>query len=241
MKAHLFSICLIVQLFAPMLRAADDPAKLENELMAHAQELFDAAATGNQEPWKKYFADDCLFFDEKGRNFTKAELVADIRPLPNGYSGKITVGKPKSLIHGDTAILSYDLDETEVIFGQNLRARYHVTDTWLHRNNNWQIAASQAFRYYEDPAIGTIDSTKLQRFVGTYQLAPGQTRTVSFDDGKLFVERNGKREELFPESSDIFFRKGVEGRILFQAGQQGSIDALIDRRNNEDVVWKRVK
>ena len=241
MTARLLSICLIARLFAPTLPAADNAAKLESELMAHAQELFDAVTAGNQEPWKKYFADDCLFFDEKGRNFTKAELVADIRSLPNGYSGKITVGKPKSLIHGDTAVLSYDIDETETIFGQNLKARYHVTDTWLHRNNNWQIAASQAFRYYEDPAIGTADTTKLRSFVGTYQLAPGQTRSVSISDGKLFVERNGKREELFPESNDIFFRKGVEGRILFQTGQPGTVDALIDRRNNEDVVWRKVK
>ena len=220
---------------------AADPSGLEEELMQHAQELFDAVAVGNQEPWKKYFADDCLFFDEKGRNFTKAELVADIRPLPKGYSGKITVGKPKSLIQGDTAVLSYDIDESETIFGQNLTARYHVTDTWLRRNNLWQIAASQVFRYYEDPAPGKIDQTKLRNFVGTYELAPGQTRTVSIEGDHLVVERNGKREILQPEASEIFFRKGVEGRILFRADTHGKIDALIDRRNKEDVVWRKVK
>lgn len=240
MQVHVFCFLLAIALLRTA-RAADDPAKLETELMAHAQELFDAVAAGNQEPWKKYFADDCLFFDEKGRNLTKAELVADIRPLPNGYSGKITVGKPKSLIHGDTAVLSYDIDEGETIFGQNLKALYHITDTWLRRNNTWQIAASQAFRYYEDPAIGKIDAKKLTDYIGTYELAPGQTRTVSIDGGKLLVERNGKREELFPESSDIFFRKGVEGRILFRADGNGKIDALIDRRNNEDVIWRKVK
>jgi hypothetical protein len=130
-----FFCCLLLIAMLPRTHAGDDTAKLEKELMAHAQELFDAVAVGNQDPWKKYFADDCLFFDEKGRNFTKAELIADIRPLPNGYSGKITVGKPRSLIHGDTAVLSYDPDEIETVFGQNLRARYLVTDTWLRRNN----------------------------------------------------------------------------------------------------------
>lgn len=209
--------------------------------MAHAQELFDAVAVGNQEPWKKYFADDCLFFDEKGRNFTKTQLIADIRPLPSGYSGKISVGKPKSSIHGDAAILSYDVDETETVFGQNLKARYHVTDTWLRRDNIWKIAASQVFRYYEDPANGKIDLEKLTDFVGTYELAPGQARTVSLDGDHLTVERNGKRETLLPEASEIFFRKGVEGRILFRADANGKIDALIDRRNNEDIVWRKVK
>lgn len=233
-------IVIVVSFWLASLEAAE-LSKLETELMRHAQELFDAVAAGNQEPWKKYFTDDCLFFDEKGRNFTKAELVADIRPLPNGYSGKITVGKPKALIHGDTAILSYDIDETETVFGQNLKARYHVTDAWLRRNNVWQIGASQVFRYYEDPALGKIDKAKLQNFVGTYELAPGQTRTVSIEGDHLVVERNGKREALLPEASEIFFRKGVEGRILFRADDSGKIDALIDRRNNEDIVWRKVK
>jgi len=233
-------IVVVVSFWFAKLEAAE-PSKLETELMRHAQELFDAVTAGNQEPWKKYFADDCLFFDEKGRNFTKAQLVADIQPLPKGYSGKITVGKPKSLIQGDTAILSYDFDESEMVFGQDLKARYHVTDTWLRRNNVWQIAGSQVFRYYEDPALGKIDKAKLQSFVGTYELALGQTRTLSIEDDHLVVERNGKREALLPEASEIFFRKGVEGRMLFRADDSGKIDALIDRRNNEDIVWRKVK
>ena len=214
---------------------------LSDELMRHAQELFDAVTAGNADVWKKYFADDCLFFDEKGRNMTKAELVADIQPLPKGYSGTIKVGKAKSLIQGDTAILSYDVDETETVFGQHLTARYHVTDTWLRRNDVWQIAASQVFRFYEDPAIGRIDIKKLPDFAGTYELAPGQTRKVSVEGDGLFVERKGKKEQLFPEASEIFFRKGVEGRILFRYAENSKVDVLIDRRNNEDIVWRKIE
>jgi hypothetical protein len=39
----------------------------------------------------------------------------------------------------------------------------------------------------------------------------------------------------------LFFRKGVEGRILFRYDAHGKVDALIDRRNNEDVVWRKTK
>src|SRR5437870_616293 len=244
-RMHLKSLFIAAVTFAavvPPARAeATETAGLSDELMRHAQELFDAIVPGNTEPWKKYFADDCLFFDEKGRNLTKAQLVADIQPMPKGYSGTIKVGKAKSLIQGDTVILSYDVDETEMVFGQNLTARYHVTDTWLRRNNNWQIAASQVFRYYEDPVVGKIDIRKLPDFVGTYELAPGQTRKVFVEGDKLFVERKGKREELFPEASEIFFRKGVEGRILFRYGDKGKVEALIDRRNNEDIIWRKIE
>src|SRR5690349_23408986 len=82
---------------------------------------------------------------------------------------------------------------------------------------------------------------KLPQFAGTYELAAGQTRNVSIEGDHLIIERNGKRETLWPEASEIFFRKGVEGRILFRADDKGKIDALIDRRNNEDVVWRKVK
>jgi hypothetical protein len=234
-------LVLILSLSKPLGSICGDPAALtQEELVRRTQELFDAVVPGNKEPWQKYFAEDCIFADEKGRNFNKAQLVADITPLPKGYSGTIKIVKPKSVINGDTAILSYDLNETETIFGQKLTARYHVTDTWLRRNGVWQIASSQAMRYYEDPTVARIDSKKFADFNGTYELAPGQIRRVFSEGENLYVERNGKREELLPEGSEIFFRKGVEGRILFRYADSGKVDALIDRRNNEDVVWRRV-
>ena len=155
-------LVFLLSFFKPLESICGDPVAItQEELVRRAQELFDAVVPGNKEPWQKYFADDCIFADEKGRNLNKAQLVADIAPLPKGYSGTIKIAKPRSRIHGDTAILSYDLDETETIFGQNLTARYHVTDTWLRRNGVWQIASSQAMRYYEDPAVARIDPKKL--------------------------------------------------------------------------------
>ena len=260
-------LCLLSSVLSSLLVAAEPPIT-EAELVRRTQELYDSIVSGNQTPWKKYFADDCTFSDEKGRTLDKTKLVADITPLPKGYSGAIKIENVISRIIGDTAILSYDANETETIFGQNLRARYHVTDTWLRRNGDWQIIASQAHRYYEDPAIDKADGKKFPDFVGSYELAPGQTRTVTVENGasrderhgrksrevaversgelpryngKLFIERNGKKEELLPETSDLFFRKGVEGRILFHCDSNGKVDALIDRRNNEDVIWRKIK
>jgi hypothetical protein len=237
----LLALPLILFSLIPLRGICGDPVAItQEELIRRTQELFDAVVLGNKEPWQKYFADDCIFADEKGRNLNKTQLVADIAPLPKGYSGTIKVAKPKNIIHGDTAISSYDLDETETIFGQKLSARYHVTDTWLRRNGVWQIVSSQAMRYYEDPAVARIDTKKFADFSGTYELAPGQTRRVFSEGENLHVERNGKREQLLPEASEIFFRKGVEGRILFRYADNGKVDALVDRRNNEDVVWRRV-
>jgi ketosteroid isomerase-like protein len=213
----------------------------QDELLRRTQELYDSVATGDQAPWKKYFADDCMFFDEKGRNMGKTALVDDVTPLPPGYSGSIRIGNAQSHIEGDVAILSYDTDEKEAIFGQNLTARYHATDTWMRRNGQWQIVASQTLRYYEDPAPGKSDAAKFPAYLGTYELAPANTLTISTDGKDLYRQRGERPKELLiPEATDIFFRKGVEGRLLFRHADDGKVDALIDRRNNEDVVWKKV-
>ena len=222
---------------------AEESSVTQAELLRHTQELFDAIPPGDQTPWKKYYAEDCLYHDEKGRTFDKAGVIGDVTPMPKGYSGVIKLVNPKSLITRDCAILSYDMDETETIFGQELHARYHQTDTWLIRSGVWQIAATEVMRYYEDPAEGKVDPARFAAYVGTYELSRDSDRrtVISVEGDHLMMERTkGTKTTLSPEVADLFFRKGVEGRILFHLGTDGKADAFFDRRNNEDVVWKRI-
>jgi hypothetical protein len=213
----------------------------QEELARRTQELVNAVAVGDQAPWKRYFSEDCMFFDERGRNMNKQALVAEITPLPEGSSGTITIVRIKSHIESNVVIMSYDLDEKEIIFGQEMMARYHETDTWLRRKGSWQIVAGQVLRYYEDPAPGQVDLRMFADFVGTYELAPTKMLTISQDEGRLFRQGgDGPKVELVPEATGVFFRKGVEGRTLFRRGKQGEVATLIERRNNEDLVWKKV-
>jgi hypothetical protein len=225
--------------------AQTTPAETEkitqDELVRRTQELVDSIAIGNQAPWKTCFAEDAIYTDETGKIMDKPALIANISPLPKGYSGTIKVVKPQSRIHGETAVLSYDLDESETVFGQVLHARYHGTDTWLYRSGRWRIVAGQMLRYYEDPAAGKTDTAHLDDFVGTYELAPSVTITVSREGDQLYAKRgNAPKSLLQPESPDLFFRSGVEGRRLFRRNDSGKVDALIDRRNNEDLIWKKL-
>jgi hypothetical protein len=78
--------------------------------------------------------------------------------------------------------------------------------------------------------------------VGTYELAPANRLTIATEGNRLYRQRGDQpKGALVPEATDIFFRKGVEGRILFRHDDRGKVDALIDRRNNEDVVWKKIE
>jgi Domain of unknown function (DUF4440)/Domain of unknown function (DUF3471) len=242
MKRVLALAMMLVGISAFCFAAKQDGEKIsEEELVRRTQEMNDATAVGDKTPWKMYFADDAIYFDEKGRKMDKAALVADVTGLPKGYSGSIRVVHPQSLMLGSTAILTYDLDETETIFGQSMKARYHGTDTWMFRGGGWQIVAGQMLRYYEDPATGRVDAARLDDYVGTYELTDGMRQTISRDGDKLYSKRTGRADFLLePEVADLFFRPGVEGRLLFRRNDTGKVDALIDRRNNEDVVWKRL-
>ena len=101
----------------------------QRELEQRTQELLDSAGSGDKRPWQEYFADDCFYFDEKGRKMDKTALVADVSPLPKGYTGTLKLANVESHIEGDVAIMSYDQNETETVFGQFMTARYHETDT----------------------------------------------------------------------------------------------------------------
>jgi hypothetical protein len=214
----------------------------QKELARRTQELLDGVTAGDRRPFERYFARDSLIHDEKGRSMNKQALVADITPPPPDWSGGIMLGRGESIIVGDTAIFTYDLDEMETISGQTMYARYHTTDTWLRRDGEWRIAAEQALRYYADPPAGQPDTAKYPDYVGTYELRSGKTFTVTIDGVVLYSEESGKaRVPLVSETGDMYFRKDVEGRVLFRRDAQGKVDALIDRRNNEDIVWRKAR
>jgi hypothetical protein len=231
-----------VLLLAAACAACGKPQPItQEELVRNTQQLMNAIVPGDKAPGQRFYAEDCMYFDEKGRDMNKAALLADLAPMPSGYSGAIQVVNAKSHITSDIAILSYDMNETETIFGQGMTARYHATDTWMLRHGQWQIVAGQVLRYYEDPAAGKVGPRKLTDYVGRYALAPGVVQAVTRDGQALYAQRTGRdKVQLFPESPDLFFRKGVEGRFLFLPGDGGKVDVLIDRRNNEDVRWKKI-
>jgi Domain of unknown function (DUF4440)/Domain of unknown function (DUF3471) len=236
--AALFTSLLVFRALA----AAEGRTISQTELVRRTQQLLDAFAPGDRTPWKLYLADDAMFFDEQGRSMDKVAFLADLQPLPPGYTGSIKVTGVAARFAPGVAIPSYDCDENETVFGQQLHARYHMTDTWVYREALWKIIASQTLRYYEDPARGNLAESLLNDYVGTYELGPGHTMLVTRQAGKLYAQRGtGQPTELVPESPDLFFRAGVEGRRLFHRDASGRVDSLIDRRNNEDLLWKRVQ
>jgi hypothetical protein len=221
--------------------AAD--AATEKELVAIAQELYDAIAVGNKAPWEKHVAADLIYTDENWQILTKKDLIDGLRPLPKGFSGTIRIANVQSRISGDAAVLSYRALEEELVFGQKLAPTYLVTDTWFKRNGRWQMVASHVVVMPGERKAIAVDPQLYQSLVGQYELTEGVTYTITLEGDKLIGQRSGRtKEELLPADEHTFFRKGtIRGEKVFVRDASGHVIQMLDRRENNDLTWKKTK
>jgi hypothetical protein len=215
----------------------------EKELIRIAQELLDAVAAGDKAVWEKYVADDVIYTDESWRILTKKELLDSLAPLPKGYSGSIRVTNVQSRIHGDSAVLSYRALEEEQIFGQKISPVYLVTDTYFKRNGRWQMIASHVIVVPSPRKPIALDPKSYKSIAGEYELTQGVTYRITLEDNKLIGQRTGRaKEELLPADENTFFPKGtIRGEKVFVRDARGRVTNMLDRRENNDLIWKRVK
>lgn len=241
------AILLLLNLFFAVLAQTPSPNKsdaaTEKELVAIAQELYDAIAVGNKAPWEKHLADDMIYTDENWQILSKKDLVEGLRPLPKGYSGSIRIAKVQSRINGDAAVLSYRALEEETIFGQKLTPTYLVTDTYFKRNGQWQMIASHVIVMPSERKAIALRRDLFESFAGEYELTLGVTYTISLEGGKMMGQRTGRaKEELLPADNNTFFRKGtIRGEKVFVRDTNGRVTQMLDRRENNDLVWKKIK
>ena len=89
----------------------DDRQDLEAELRRMTQELLDAVAPGRTEPWERYLDERFVHMDETGVVRTKAELLKELQPLPQGLTGRIEIDEFQVVRAGDTAVVALELQE----------------------------------------------------------------------------------------------------------------------------------
>ncbi|MBD2753469.1 serine hydrolase [Spirosoma validum] len=90
--------------------------------------------------------------------------------------------------------------------------------------------------------LTTADTTTLQTYVGTYQLAPTFSIAITRESDHLYGQATGQpRFELFSESKNKFYLKVVEAKITFVTNEQGGVDQLILHQNGQDMPGKRVR
>jgi hypothetical protein len=214
------------------------------QLKRATQELLDAIAPGETAVWQKYLAEGCLYTDEEGHVKTKDDLLKELKPLPKGYIGSIKMGEPMVFIQENVIVLSHrDREELE-LYGQKLITWFHSTDTWARQQDEqWRLVAVQVMAIPNERKPIAVSPKELDAYVGQYQLAADVSYTITREGDKLFGQRTARaKEELLPLCADTFYRKGVwRGEKVFERDAKGKVIRMLDRRDNNDLVWRKVK
>ena len=222
----------------------DEKKPVVDQLKRATQELLDAVAAGAVAVWQRHLAEGCIYTDEEGNVKTKEDLLKELKPLPKGYVGSIKMGEPKVLAQENVIVLSHrDREELE-LYGQKLITWFHSTDTWAKsQDGQWRLVAVQVMAIPNERKPISVSAKKLDEYIGQYQLAPEVIYTVTREGDKLFGQRTGRAtEEWLPLYEDIFYRKGVwRGEKVFERDAKGRIVRMLDRRENNDLVWKKTK
>lgn len=85
-----------------------------------------------------------------------------------------------------------------------------------------------------------IDPALLDNYVGTYELGPEFSITVTKQDSQLFIQASGQdRFPVYPESQTRFFLKVVDAQVSFKTGSDGRGTSLILHQNGQDITGAR--
>src|SRR5215204_7228602 len=225
-------------------KGAGPDGNIVARLKGATQELLDAIAPGDRAVWQRHLAEGSIYADEEGRVLTKDELLKELSPLPAGYVGSIKMGEPKVLIQENVVVLSHLDREDLELYGQKIVTYFHSTDTWAkQKDGNWRRVATQVMAIPNERKPAKVEPNMLDSYVGQYQIAAEVFYTITREDDRLYGQHTGRaREELLPLCGDIFYKKGVwRGEKVFERDTKGKIVKMLDRRENNDLVWNKIK
>jgi hypothetical protein len=222
-------------------QAANDPA-LTALLQAKTQALVDAIASGDKAVWLAATDPSLLFVSEDNEVKTRDALLKELTPLPPGLVGSIKVMDYRLQRHGDVAVATYIADETLDYHGQTIKTQFRTTDSWRQASGKWTMVSSMTLAVLHDPPAIALPAAKLADYIGRYQLTPAIHYTIRRDGTRLLGVRDGRPEvELKAEAADLFFVPGApRSRKVFLRDAGGDVIGFADRREGNDIVWRRI-
>ena len=233
-------IALAILLLATPAFAAEDTSTL---LKRQTQELLDAVSDGDAAVWEKYLDADLAYSDEGGGLTNKKETVGQIRPLPKGISGTITVINWVAHAHGDTIVTTFDSDEHEDFHGQKIHALYRNTGVWQKEPDGWKLIAMHTLAARQDPPAVTLPTATLDDYVGRYEIGPDYFYVITRNGDELMGgTEGGKPAPLKAELRDVLFAPGQpRSRKIVVRDAQGHVTGLLSRREERDIVFTKIK
>ena len=240
-KSSAFLIASVAMMTAAPAAATKD-ASLEAVLKATTQALADAVAPGDRATWLKSTDPSLLFVNENNQVIGRDDLMKQLEPLPKGLVGSIKVTGFQLERHGGVAVTTYIADETLDYHGQLLKTKFRTTDSWQRQGNDWKMISSMTLAVLGDPPAVKLPVDVLKDYAGRYELTPDIHYAVRVEGDRILGQREGGKEvELEAEALDLFFVAGSpRSRKVFYRDSAGRVVGFGDRREGQDIRWKRL-
>lgn len=181
-----------------------------------------------------------------GKVLSAASLEKMTTPFKDNYAFGLQVeakGGRKVIEHGggiegfNTELAYYPEDKLTVVVLGNVNGQA-VEDIAIKLG---AIAHGETVKLQTERKEVKVDSKILARYVGTYQLAPGDNMLITIDGDQL-SEKLGSQNTypIFPESESLFFLKVVDAEIEFLKDASGAVTALVLHQNGRDQKAPRI-
>ena len=97
----------------------------------------------------------------------------------------------------------------------------------------------------EKPSVRTaiqLDPSKLDRYLGRYELVPGFVLDITRDGDQLWAQAtNQPKFEIFPESETMFFLKVVDAQIEFALDAAGVATSITLHQGGQNLPGKKLE
>ena len=210
---------------------------------AITQKLRDGIATGDRSLWNQILAPDFVMTTEDGEVLDKQQLLADLTPLPSGFSGVEKVRGLSVRQWGDAAVVHFWLHEQENAYGQRLKTTYVETDTFQRLAGSWKMVAAQVTVVPRNLKPVRVDTRDWPALEGKYGLS-GRASWPYFvfsRNAALYGGRDRKSAtELIPLSPLVYYQKGSIHIMVFVRDAHGAVNEVLELHKYNEVVLDRI-
>lgn len=229
---------------AALTQTSDAPRRSEDSLQVkrviqftrdrkHAVERGDASA------WGEHVAESCSFVEAGGRRSTKAQFSHFEQFV--GYKFYVELSDVRASNFGETIVITYHEKDIRDFGVQRSIGNYIDTDTYAKVNGDWQLVLFTENLLPLEPSIGKLDPRLYDKYVGTYEVNPQATFTVTREGSRLFGQyAQDDKFELLPASKSRFFSRGDKSaQYTFVWDRSGRVVEHVYRAEGVEIRYKK--
>jgi CubicO group peptidase (beta-lactamase class C family) len=92
------------------------------------------------------------------------------------------------------------------------------------------------------PAVVQVAPATIDTYVGTYQISPNFTLTITHDGQRVYAKGTGQANvRIYPSSPTEFFARAIDAQITFELDPSGHVVRLILHQFGRDAAAPKVK